>query len=481
MFNSSNMSTNRQGDFNESDMHCSIAKSNALIYSRNFDQSRTIREHNLHQNFAYLCEEHYVYGVLTGFEGIEAVRYYTNVLSSVLSQNIQKLASQRKQSLLSSNSQQIDQSYSELLRDAFATVEEQFQRLKADALSEKAVLDYELQGNRPENYPIFNDRIKELSTKLSTGLSAVVVFIYERRLHIANIGDTRAILCRRVIGEDGQSCIVSSTLSVTHDLDNLSELRRLSQLGLNTNALRQNREIGNMTLTRCLGNLWLKKFYKDYADLADATDDPIIATPDITTFALDESCLFLILASASLFEALAEATSKKDVTEDLVKMVNEEFENCEKPIDRQSVAQAVVNQIGHLHYGAYGQTTCRQIEDITLLVRDLTNNEGSCGGGSQTSSGQTTPTNFPLGNPLPRLSISVENENGSPISFEEPSSSFSSIIDTDKTITDRMANISLSEQNLADDNTHAGDDEKEIDAYVDFTVLLEAYNEKTAD
>lgn len=473
MFGASSMSTKSKGDFNEADMHCSIAKSNALIYSRNFDQSRTIREHNLHQNFAYLCEDHYVYGVLTGFESIEAVRYYTSVLSSVLSQNIQKLASQRKQSLLTTtNSQQIDQSYSQLLTDAFATVEEQFQRLKADALSEKAVLDYELQGNLPENYPIFNDRIKELSTQLSAGLSAVVAFIHERRLYIANIGDTRAILCRRVLGEDGEGCIVSSTLSVTHDLDNLSELRRLGQLGLNTNAIRQKREIGNMMLTRCLGNLWLKKFYKDYADLADATDDPIIATPDITTFALDESCLFLILASSSLLEALAEATSKKDITEDLVKMVNEEFQNCQQPSD---VAQAVVNQIRQLHYSGYGQTTCRQIEDITLLVRDLTTNEGS---GSQLSSGQTTPTNLTLGNPLPRLSISIENENGSTINFEEPSSSRSNTIDADRTITDHMANISLSEHNLADDGTHAGDDEKEIDAYVDFTVLLEAYNEK---
>lgn len=474
------MSTHNKRDFNESDMNCSIAQSNALIYSRSFDKSRTIREQNLHHIFAYRCENHFVYGVLTGFESIVAVRYYSSVLPVVLSQNIQKLEVQRKQVGAFTNTQQIDQNYSQLLTNAFAAVEEQFQQMKDEPLCEKAFIDVQLQGNLPENYPIFNDRIRELSVELSAGLSAVVAFIHEKRLLIANIGDTRAILCRKVVGDDGQNCIVSTTLSVTHNLDNPSELRRLGQLGLNTSAIRQKQELGNVTLTRCLGNLWLKRFYKDYPDLAAATDDPILAVPDITTFALDESCLFLILASGSLLESLAEATSKKDVTEDLVKMVHEEFES-HQPSDRQGVAQVVVDQIRQLHYSgfdsSYGRTTCRQIEDMTLLVRDLTVISGR-ESASQESSGQTTPTNFPLGAPLPRLSISVEETNLTTDNFDEPSPScLNTKIDNDRTLTDRVANISLSENNLADDSAQAGDDDEEIDAYVDFSVLLDAYHE----
>src|SRR5699024_9729410 len=110
--------------------------------------------------------------------------------------------------------------------------------------------------------------------------------------------------------------------------------------------------------------------------------------------------------------------------------------------DRQSVAQAVVDQIRQLHYSgfdsSYGRTTCRQIEDMTLLVRDLTVNKS----GSQSSSGQTTPTNFPLGNPLPRLSISVDESNESTNSDEPSPSCLNTKIDNDRTLTDRMANIS---------------------------------------
>ncbi len=64
-------------------------------------------------------------------------------------------------------------------------------------------------------------------------------------------------------------------------------------------------------------------------------------------------------------------------------------------------------------------------------------------------------------------------------SSDEPSPScLNTKIDNDRTLTDRMANISLSENNFADDSSLTVDDEEEIDAYVGFSVFLEAYNEK---
>lgn len=422
----------------------------------------------MHQNFAFVCEEHFVYGVLTGFESIQVVRYYTGVLQLVLSQNIKKRS---KQEL---NSVELETFYRQLLIDAFATVDEQYLQVKSDELSEKAVMDIELNEKPREQYPELNDRINELSELLSPGLSAVVALIHSDRLYVANIGDTRAILCKKVLTDNGQTCLRAVKLCATHDLENSSEIRRLNELGLNGIAIKQCGVLGNMSLTRCLGNLWLKNFYKDYKDLAAASQDPILAEPDVTSMAIDPSCRFLILASASLFEALDEATGKKGATDELlVKMVDEEFALQPEPI---TVAQAVVDQIRQLHQNefdsSYGPTACRQIEDITLLVRDLIVNA------PETTDEQQSPleASLPKLKPLPLLSISLDESSGLvPLGESSPST-----VDLEKTLTsEHQPKMSLSQGNLADveDSPQATDDDAQIDAYVDFSELLLAYNE----
>jgi len=70
---------------------------------------------------------------------------------------------------------------------------------------------------------------------LSAGTSVVVALVYSGRLYVANVGDSRALLCRT----DSNGVLRVVQLSVDHDLRNEDELLRLSQLGLDVEKFKQ--------------------------------------------------------------------------------------------------------------------------------------------------------------------------------------------------------------------------------------------------
>lgn len=79
------------------------------------------------------------------------------------------------------------------------------------------------------------DKLNALNCELSAGTSAVVVLVYRGRLYVANVGDSRALLCKT----DSNQVLRVVQLSVDHDLRNEDELLRLSQLGLDVESVRQ--------------------------------------------------------------------------------------------------------------------------------------------------------------------------------------------------------------------------------------------------
>lgn len=79
------------------------------------------------------------------------------------------------------------------------------------------------------------DKLNALNCELSAGTSAVVALVYKGRLYVANVGDSRALLCKT----DSNQVLRVVQLSVDHDLKNEDELLRLSQLGLDAKLIRQ--------------------------------------------------------------------------------------------------------------------------------------------------------------------------------------------------------------------------------------------------
>lgn len=82
-------------------------------------------------------------------------------------------------------------------------------------------------------------RLKEIDQHLSGGATVVIALVHNGKLFVANVGETRALLCRT----DDNAVLRVVQLTVDHSLNNEDELLRLSQLGLDVNKLRNGKGI----------------------------------------------------------------------------------------------------------------------------------------------------------------------------------------------------------------------------------------------
>ena len=108
-------------------------------------------------------------------------------------------------------------------------------------------------------FPDQVEEIQRLDNQIKGGTTAVLAILYNGYLHIANVGDSRALLCYE--GRDGHLHV--EQLSVDHKTSNEDELRRLEDCGLNPNELRRHKRLGIQQNTRSIGDHSIKGGYKD--------------------------------------------------------------------------------------------------------------------------------------------------------------------------------------------------------------------------
>lgn len=107
-------------------------------------------------------------------------------------------------------------------------------------LAERTSLKFDIpeELNSYEAYQKFPDlvnKLNKLNRELSAGTSAIVALVFRNSLYVANVGDSRALLCKT----DSNQVLRVVQLSIDHDLRNEDELLRLSQLNLDTKSIRQ--------------------------------------------------------------------------------------------------------------------------------------------------------------------------------------------------------------------------------------------------
>lgn len=85
--------------------------------------------------------------------------------------------------------------------------------------------------NASPNYVFFfqMEKLKELNEELSCGTGAAIAILKNNRLYVANVGESRVLLCKT--DRDDVLRVVQPT--VDHNLTNLDEVMRLKNLGLN--------------------------------------------------------------------------------------------------------------------------------------------------------------------------------------------------------------------------------------------------------
>ena len=112
-------------------------------------------------------------------------------------------------------------------------------------------------------YPAEVKRLQELEPKISGGTTVVLAVVCENTLYIANTGDSRAVLVNE--NEKGLQQIVQ--LSVDHGVENLDELKRLVDLGLDRDQLQRSGRLGSHENTRSIGDYSIKEGYEDVDSL----------------------------------------------------------------------------------------------------------------------------------------------------------------------------------------------------------------------
>ncbi|BET03306.1 tak1 Hypothetical protein protein-1 [Nesidiocoris tenuis] len=301
----------------------------------------------------------YLYGVFDGNDGIEAAEFAVQGLAAEL------LLGQLRGKVR-------DQEIKEALSQAFLTVEKNYLQSLDDLVAQRACLQFQIPEGLMsydvyQRYPDVIDRINKSTRQLSCGTSAAVALIVNNKLYVANVGDSRALLCKT--DKHGVHKVIQ--LSVDHDLTNEDELLRLENIGLDL-PKGGVRTLGNSRTTRCIGNFLVKGSFKEFEDLASASEEPIIAEPEIQGgIEIDESCSFLLLMSHGLYKSLEEATGTTQVNTLIIQMAVEEFKT---QTTLTGVAQALIDKVVRKHTDVYfsgAATELRSREDITLLVRNF--------------------------------------------------------------------------------------------------------------
>ncbi|XP_002735144.1 TGF-beta-activated kinase 1 and MAP3K7-binding protein 1-like [Saccoglossus kowalevskii] len=361
-----------------------------------------LEEHEFEDHcFHFRAEDDvYLYGVFDGHDG----------------GRVSHFASQRMPAELllgQLNNETDDGVIKRILQQAFNSVEKGFFQSIDEALAEKTNLklmipegisDYEF----CQKYPEAVTKLQHLETEISGGTTAIVTLIVNNKLYVANVGDSRALLVKA--GQEGH--FIVQQLSVDHNIDNEDELLRLSQLGLDTEKIRQEgRKLGSHETTRSIGDYSVKGGYKDFDILSVAHSEPVIGDPEIIGgLPIDESCRFLLLFTNGLYKSLEEATDAKNVNYDIANMVATEFA-VQSTLN--GVAQAIVDKVVRLHHDTYmsdyeNSKNCQRRDDITLIVRNF---NMPLGMQSPTQGGQYNPVAVPYttGGTLTSLVIPMPN------------------------------------------------------------------------
>ncbi|XP_077294109.1 TGF-beta-activated kinase 1 and MAP3K7-binding protein 1-like isoform X2 [Arctopsyche grandis] len=309
--------------------------------------------------FCRISDNTYLYGIFDTHNG--------NGMSQSV---IQKIANDILQSQL--NDRHTDEDIKDFLRNAFLSVEKAYIESINSLIVERNSLQYALpkhldQEKFNKSHANIVDRLKKIDEHLSIGVTSAIALVHKEKLFVANIGDSRALLCKT----DANCVLRVVQLSIDHSLNNEDELLRLSQLGLDMDTLRKAEQLGNQSSTRCLGNYSIKTFYQSFPDLVSAISEPVIAVPEVHgPINLDQSCRFLVLVSDELYKNLQESIETDHVNKQFAQTIVEQF-RIQSSMD--NVCQAVVDKTMRLYreYCVRSSKSPWRNSRNTLLIRNF--------------------------------------------------------------------------------------------------------------
>ncbi|XP_067936727.1 TGF-beta-activated kinase 1 and MAP3K7-binding protein 1-like [Watersipora subatra] len=304
-----------------------------------------------------ISDDCFLYGVFDGHCGIRAAEFVS-----------QRLPAEIVLGQLSNV--KTDADVQNVLQQAYRTVEKAYFSSLDNLIAERTSLQQDLLESQSLALKAKTaERLRVVDEQLSSGTSALVALILKNQLYVANVGNSRALLCSTESGK-----LRVSLLNDDHTLENECEVQRLADLGLPIETIRNSKKFGQQLYTRCIGDYSVKGGYRDNEQMSAASSEPVIAEPDLEEpICIDSTCNFLLLMTDGVYRSLVDATDTTHVNADIAGMVASEF-------TRQStlngVSQAVIDRITRKHHDAYAlaqpgdpiQAKCSLRDDMTLLI-----------------------------------------------------------------------------------------------------------------
>lgn len=199
------------------------------------------------------------------------------------------------------------------------------------------------------------------------GCTAVACFIKDRKLHIANAGDSRIVLCQ------GGNAI---DLSEDHKPELDSERDRIVKAG---GYITEGRVNGNLNLTRAVGDFT----YKKDKSLQPA-EQIITVAPDISSQDLLESDEFLILGCDGVWD--------RKTSQEVVDFVKARLDRKPKDKPMSAIVEELLDDLISPNVGAYDGLGCDNMTCVIVdLVADKRKADGSLPDASKASSSPSSP------------------------------------------------------------------------------------------
>ncbi|XP_026994599.1 integrin-linked kinase-associated serine/threonine phosphatase 2C isoform X1 [Tachysurus fulvidraco] len=121
------------------------------------------------------------------------------------------------------------------------------------------------------------------------GSTATCMLVVDDDLYVANLGDSRAVLCRMELTDDGEERCVCVALSKEHNPTIYEERMRIQRAG---GTVRDGRVLGVLEVSRSIGDGQYKRC-------------GVISTPDLRRYTLCSKDKFVILACDGLFKVFS--------------------------------------------------------------------------------------------------------------------------------------------------------------------------------
>lgn len=246
---------------------------------------------------------------------------------------VAKFAADHVPSILPETPEFIEGMYSEALRQTFLSIDEkvfdgwpQCIIKHAESLQRREIL-----SNLPRTSP-------------GPGCAALACLLKDDKLHLANAGDCRAVLCR-----DG----FAVTLSMEHRPEAEGERQRIERAG---GQVIKGRVNGRLGVSRGLGDLAYKGDQRLSAEAQIVT-----AYADIATHVLDEHDEFLILACDGIWERRS--------AQEIVEFVRPRLDSCRQ--NGQSISSIVEKLLEAVVSPDVKLTSALGCDNMTCIVVDL--------------------------------------------------------------------------------------------------------------